>query len=238
MSSGEPQIVAIGGGGLSADPDRYAIERYIVRHARRTRPSVCYVGTASGDENAYAVRFYAAMSELDCRPTRLPFFARTPDLRKLVLEQDVVYVGGGNTKSMLAVWREWGLDEVLREAWRGGTLLCGTSAGAICWFESGITDSWADDLHPMPCLGFLSGACCPHYDGEKERRPAVQRIVADGRLGSVLALDDGAAAHFRGTALAGIVTSRPKALGYRIEKSGSTAREDALPAEYVGPPQD
>jgi dipeptidase E len=238
MSAGEPQIVAIGGGGLSADPDRYAIERYIVGQARRARPSVCYVGTASGDENAYAVRFYAAMAELDCRASRLPFFARTPDLRQLVLAQDVVYVGGGNTKSMLAVWREWGLDAMLREAWGNGTLLCGTSAGAICWFDSGVTDSWADALQPMPCLGFLPGACCPHYDGEKERRPAVQRLVADGRLASVLALDDGAAAHFRGTALAGIVTSRPKALGYRVEKSGSTAREDPLPARYLGAPQD
>lgn len=238
MSKGGPQIVAIGGAGLSADPDRYAIERYIVKHARRARPSVCYVGTASGDENAYAVRFYAAMAELDCRPSRLPFFARTPDLRRLLLDQDVVYVGGGNTKSMMAVWRDWGLIELLREAWRDGVILCGTSAGAICWFESGVTDSWADALHPLPCLGFLPGACCPHYDGEKDRRPAVQRIVAAGQLASVLALDDGAAAHFRGAALERVVTSRPKAGAYRIEKAGSTAREDALPVEYVGPPQD
>jgi dipeptidase E len=235
MSAGEPQIVAIGGGGLSTEPDRLAIERYIVQHARRARPSACYVGTASGDENAYAVRFYAAMAELDCRPSRLPLFARTPELRKLVLEQDIVYVGGGNTKSMLAVWREWGLDALLREAWQGGTILCGTSAGAICWFESGITDSWADALHPLPCLGLLPGACCPHYDGEKDRRPAVHHIVAAGRLASVLALDDGAAAHFRGTTLARVVASRPKAGAYRVEPAGAAAREDALPVEYVGP---
>jgi dipeptidase E len=237
MSAGEPQIVAIGGGGLSADPDGYAIERYIVKHARRARPSVCYLGTASGDENAYALRFYAAMAELDCRPSRLPFFARTPDLRKLVLEQDVVYVGGGNTKSMLAVWREWGLDGILREAWQAGTMLCGTSAGAICWFESGVTDSWADDLRAMPCLGLIPGACCPHYDGEKDRRPAVHRMVADGRLASVLALDDGAAAHYRGAALARIVTWRPKAGAYRVESSGSAAREEPLPVQFIGPPQ-
>jgi dipeptidase E len=236
MSAAEPQIVAIGGGGLSAEPDRYAIERYIVKQARRARPSACYVGTASGDENAYAVRFYAAMAELDCRPTRLPLFARTPDLRRLVLEQDIVYVGGGNTKSMLAVWRDWGLDRVLREAWQGGTILCGTSAGAICWFEGGVTDSWADELRAMACLGFLPGACCPHYDGEKDRRPGVHRIVAAGELADVLALEDGAAAHFRGTALARIVTSRPKALAYRVRKRGAGAHEETLPVEYVGPP--
>jgi dipeptidase E len=236
MSAGEPQIVAIGGGGLSAEPDAFAIERYVVKQARRARPSVCYVGTASGDEDAYTVRFYGAMAQLDCRPSRLPFFARTPDLRKLVLEQDVVYVGGGNTKSMLAVWRDWGLDELLREAWQAGTILCGTSAGAICWFDGGITDSWAGDLHPMTCLGFLPGASCPHYDSEKDRRPAVQRMVAEGKLSSVLALDDGAAAHFRGTALARVVTSRPKAGAYRVTRSGGEAREETLPAEYVGPP--
>jgi dipeptidase E len=236
MSSGDPQIVAIGGGGLSAEPDAFAIERYIVKQARKSRPSVCYIGTASGDENAYAVRFYAAMAELDCRPSRLPLFARTPDLRALVLAQDVIYVGGGNTKSMLAVWRDWGLDELLREAWRGGTLLAGTSAGAICWFESGVTDSWAGALHPLPCLGFLPGACCPHYDAEKDRRPSVQRIVAEGGLAPVLALDDGAAAHFRGTALARVVTSRPKAGAYLVTKSAGEAREEPLPAEYVGPP--
>jgi dipeptidase E len=236
MSAGEPQIVAIGGGGLSADPDGYAIERYVVKNARRPRPSVCYIGTASGDENAYSVRFYAAMAELDCRPARLPFFGRTPDLRKLVLEQDVVYVGGGNTKSMLAVWRDWGLDQILREAWQAGTLLCGTSAGAICWFEGGVTDSWADELRPMTCLGFLPGACCPHYDGEKDRRPGVHRIVAGGGLASVLALDDGAAAHFRATALARVVTSRPKAGAYRVRKTGNAAHEESVPVEYVGPP--
>jgi dipeptidase E len=139
------------------------------------------------------------------------------------------------------VWRDWGLDEQLREAWQAGTILCGTSAGAICWFESGVTDSWADALHPMTCLGFLPGACCPHYDGEKDRRPSVQRIVAEGKLQSVLALDDGAAAHFRGTTRARVVTSRPKAGAYWVTRSGVTrgggeAREEPLPVEYVGPP--
>jgi peptidase E len=234
--SAEPQIVAIGGGGLSVEPDALAIERYIVKQARRPRPSVCYVGTASGDEDAHTVRFYGAMAQLDCRASQLSLFRRTPGLRQLVLDQDVIYVGGGNTKSMLAVWRDWGLDELLREAWRGGTVLCGTSAGAICWFEAGVTDSWADALHPLSCLGFLAGACCPHYDGEKDRRPAVQRIVASGALDSVLALDDGAAAHFVGAELARVVTSRPKALAYRVSRSGGAAREEALAVEYVGPP--
>ncbi len=232
------QIFAIGGAGLSLEPDRLALERHIIGRARRPRPGVCYVGTASGDEDAYTVRFYSAMAQLDCRPSHLPFFRRTPELRSLLFAQDVIYVGGGNTKSMLAVWRDWGLPEMLREAWQSGTILCGTSAGAICWFESGVTDSWEQALCPLECLGFLPGACCPHYDGEKERRPSVQRMVGAGELAEVLALDDGAAAHFEGTRLARVITSRPKAGAYRVRSAGGTAaQEEALPVEYVGPPQ-
>jgi peptidase E len=234
MNTTSPTIIAIGGGGLSLEPDRLAIERHVIKHARRECPAVCYVGTASGDEDAYAVRFYSAFAQLDCRPTHLPFFRRTPELRKMLLAQDIVYVGGGNTKSMLAVWRDWGFPEILREAWQAGTILCGTSAGAICWFETGITDSWADALYALPCLGFLPGACCPHYDGEKERRPSVHRMVAAGDPASVLALDDGAAAHFEGTRLARIVTSRPKAGAYCVRRGDEAAREEALAVEYLG----
>jgi peptidase E len=97
-------------------------------------------------------------------------FKRTPDLRAFLLNQDVIYVGGGNTKSMLVVWRDWGLPELLREAWEKGIVLTGVSAGAICWFEQGVTDSWAGELRPFDCLGFLPGSCCPHYDGEGNRR--------------------------------------------------------------------
>jgi dipeptidase E len=235
MSSTSTHIITIGGGGLSQEPDKLAIERYIMKQARRPRPSVCFIPTASGEDDAYIVRFYSAFSQLDARATHLHFFRRTPDLRSLLLQQDIIYVGGGNTKSMLAVWREWGLPDILREAWQSGTVLCGSSAGAICWFETGITDSWADALHGMPCLGFVPGVGCPHYDGEKDRRPAVQRMVQAGEVADVLALDDGAAAHFQGTERVRIVTSRPQARGYRVSKAGDGVKEEVLPFEYVGP---
>src|ERR1700719_4353817 len=131
----EQQIIALGGGGFSTEPGNLALDAYILSQARRPNPSVCFLGTASGDAASYVVRFYEAFSRLDCRPMHSAFFDRTPDLRERLLTQDVIYVGGGNTKSMLAVWREWNLPAILREAWEAGIVLTGSSAGAICWFE-------------------------------------------------------------------------------------------------------
>ena len=118
---------------------------------------------------------------------------RTPELRDFVLEQDVIYVGGGNTRSMLAVWREWGLPELLREAWQAGSVLAGISAGALCWFEQGVTDSGADALYAIDGLGFLPGSCCPHYDGEADRRPGYRALLESGKIAPGLAIDDEAA---------------------------------------------
>jgi peptidase E len=190
---------------------------------------VCFIATASGDAEAYIARFYAAFKHLRCRPTHLPLFGRTPDLEQTLLAQDVIYVGGGNTKSMLATWREWGLPRLLRRAWQAGTVLAGVSAGAICWFRMGVTDSWADRLAGLPCLGFLPGTCCPHFDGEPERRPALHRLVASGAVPKALALDDGAAAHFVGRRLGRVVSSRPSGGGYAVRRRGVQSVETALP---------
>jgi peptidase E len=149
-------------------------------------------------------------------------------LKTVLLEQDVIYVGGGNTKSMLAVWREWGMPALLRHAWQDGTVLAGVSAGAICWFETGLTDSSGTGLYPLPGLGFLADACCPHYDGEAERRPALQRLIEAGTITTALALDDGAAAHFINGKLANIVSSRPQARAYRVEVMEGQLRETIL----------
>ena len=130
------------------------------------------IPTARGDDAEYVARFHAAFGELGASTQHLPFFHRTPDLRSLLVAQDAIFVGGGNTKSMLAVWREWQLPQLLKEAYESGVVVGGQSAGAICWFEQGVTDSWADRLRPLDCMGFLPGSCCPHYDGEAERRPA------------------------------------------------------------------
>jgi dipeptidase E len=227
------QIIAIGGGGFTAEPENPALELYLLSQARKSNPSVCFIPTATGDAATYIAKFYAAFSKHRCRLTHLPLFERTPKLRDLLMAQDLVYVGGGNTKSMLAVWRDWRLPKILREAWNAGTVLSGISAGAICWFDAGVTDSWAGNLAPLPCLGWLPGACCPHYDGEKDRRPAVHEFVAKGLIPKTLALDDGAAAHFVGRKLVRIVSSRPKAGAYFVQRSGRRSIETPLPVAYL-----
>jgi peptidase E len=151
-----------------------------------------------------------------------------------LLHQDVIYVGGGNTKSLLAVWRDWGAAEVLREAWEAGIVLAGVSAGAICWFEQGLTDSFADGLRPLAGLGFLPGSCCPHYDGEVQRRPSYHRLLAAGEIAAGIAIEDWTGVHFKGTEIHRVVASKRGARAYRMGTAHGSVQEVPLPGEYLG----
>ncbi len=233
MTANERQIIAIGGGSFTVEPDNPRLERYVLAQTGCKRPKICFLGTATGDADAYVAQFYSAFTKLHCRPAHIPLFARTPDLRKELLDQDVIYVGGGNTKSMLAVWREWGIPAILREAWRRGIVLTGVSAGAICWFDMGVTDSWAGRLAALPCLAFLPGTGCPHYDGDVERRPSFHRMVGSREVPAGIGIDDGAAAHFVGRRLVRVVSARRNAGGYSIRRRGSEAIETPLPAAWL-----
>ena len=190
-------IIAIGGGGFGANPGQGIIEDYILKQTRKKNPRICFIPTATGDNEAYKVNFYSTFTNLNCYPSHLDFFKRTPDLNELILNQDAIFVGGGNTKSMLAVWKEWGLDKILKKAYLNGTVMSGVSAGAICWFQNGITDSWASNLKMMPCLNFVKGTCCPHYDEEPERKPAVKKLLLTNKIKNVYAVDGGAALHIK-----------------------------------------
>ena len=213
------------------EPENLTLDRYVLAQARRPEPTVTFVPTASGDADSYIVRFYTAFAGLPCRPSHLPLFRRTPDLRTYVLTQDVIYVGGGNTKSMLAVWRDWDLPALLREAWVSGIVLAGISAGAICWFEQGVTDSVAGALRPLQCLGFLPGSCCPHYDGEAARRPTFHQLLYTGEITPGFAIDDGAAMHFVDTDVHRVVASRRGATAYRVQLRDGTVHEEPLPVD-------
>ena len=190
-------IIAIGGGGFGANPGQGIIENYILKQTKKKNPRICFIPTATGDNEAYKVSFYSTFTNLNCYPSHLDFFKRTPDLIKLILNQDAIFVGGGNTKSMLAVWKEWGLDKILKKAYLNGTVMSGVSAGAICWFQNGITDSWASNLKMMPCLNFVKGTCCPHYDEEPERKPAVKKLLLKNKIKNIYAVDGGAALHIK-----------------------------------------
>ena len=196
------QIVAMGGGGFSMEAENPLLDQYILGLAEKEKPRVCFLPTASGDSDRYIVRFYSAFLKFPCIPTHLSLFQLpTADLRSFVLEQDIIYVGGGNTRSLLALWGEWEIDQILREAWEAGIVLAGLSTGSICWFEEGVTNSVPGSLNPLRCLGFLKGSHCPHYDGEAERRPAYQRLLSEGLISEGYAADDGVGLHFVGGSL-------------------------------------
>jgi dipeptidase E len=231
------QIIAMGGGGFSMEPENLALDRYILAASCAANPKVCFVGTASGDAQTYIDKFYAAFSTLSCTPAHLSLFKpESGDLREKVLEQDVIYVGGGHTRNLLVLWREWGLDLILREAWESGVVLAGISAGSICWFQQGLSDSVRPgEVLPLDCLGFLPGSNCPHYDGEAQRRPMYQEFINRGSLQPGYAADDGAALHFIGTSPVKAVSSRPTAKVYRVEKRSAGALETPMETEFLSP---
>ena len=193
----DKQVIAIGGGGFGRNPGNGIIEKYILDQSGKKIPNICFIPTATGDDESYKVSYYSTHSKLDCNPTHLDLFKRTPNLEQLILSQDIIFVGGGNTKSMLSVWREWGLNDILREAYDSGVIMSGVSAGAICWFEKGITDSWADDLAVMECMGFVDGICCPHYDEEPERRPFVKKVLENNTIDHCLGVEGNCALHMK-----------------------------------------
>lgn len=189
-------LVAIGG--LFGDSNSLALFEYALGLASKPNPAIGFIATASGDSSAFLEKFYDTFRPLDCRPSHLPLFGRMPNAEKFVSELDVVLVGGGNTISMLGTWQPYDLGNVLKRAWANGTVLVGWSAGAMCWFEFGFSDSHADGFAVVPCLGLLKGSCCPHYSEDEPRRTEFHAAVADGRIAPGWGLDEGAALHFRG----------------------------------------
>jgi dipeptidase E len=217
----EPQIVAMGG--LGEDDEAGVLIRFVLGLTGKKRPRVCLIPTANAEKPEFIVRFYEELNHsADC--SHVSFFPWPPeDLRELVLAQDAIFVSGGNTANMLAVWRTHGFDQIVREAWEQGVVLAGSSAGMICWFEAGVTDSFGPQLDGMrDGLGFLPGSACPHYDGEERRRPVYQELVANGFPAGVAA-DDAVALHYVGTELREAVTTRDASRAYRLEPGSETA---------------
>ena len=193
----DKQIIAIGGGGFGRNPGDGVIEQYILDQTGKEKPNICFIPTATGDNEAYKVNYYSTFSKLDCNPVHLDFFKRTPDLEQLIPQQDAIFVGGGNTKSMLAVWKDWNLDKLLKDAYEKGVVMSGVSAGANCWFEKAVVDSWEEDLRVIDCMGFVKGNCCPHYDEEPQRRPAVKKFLEDGIVDSFYSVEGNCALHIK-----------------------------------------
>ena len=235
------QIVAMGGGGFSMEPENPLLDDFVLSLSRRRPARVCFLPTASADSPAYVAKFYRAFAGRSI-PTDVTTFdptafarhpARTADLQGVLADQDVIYVGGGNTANLLAIWRAHGIDRILRDAWLGGVVMAGVSAGMLCWFRGGVTDSFGGLAALNDGLGLIDATACPHYDGEGERRPTYHRLVAEGFPGG-FAGDDGAALYFRGTELVEAVSSRPGAGAYRVAVADGQAVESRLDVRYLG----
>jgi dipeptidase E len=233
-------IVALGGGGFQMEPDNRLLDDHVIGIARersgRDRPRICLIPTASRDDPELIAdfeRLFASRAE----PRVLRLFEREDeDLAAVVREQDAVYVTGGNTANLLALWRLHGLDDVLREAWNAGVVMAGMSAGAICWFESCTTDSFGPTLRPLHGgLGILEGTFIPHLHGEPQRLPLLRRLVADGTIPPGWGVDDGAALVFHDRELVEVVTSDPAAGAWQVEPDGAGGTtETALSTRYLG----
>ena len=233
-------IVALGGGGFQMEPDNPLLDDHLLAIVRersgRERPRICLIPTASSEHPEVIddfERLFAPRAE--ARVLRL-FAREDEDLAAVIRAQDAVYVTGGNTANMLALWRLHGLDRVLRDAWNAGVVMAGMSAGAICWFESCTTDSFGPTLRPFHGgLGILDGSLSPHYHGEARRRPIYRQLVADGTLPAGYAVDDGAALVFRERELVEVVTSEPDAGAWWVAPDGAGgSTETVLPARFLG----
>jgi peptidase E len=229
------QIVAFGGGGFSMESGNPLLDDYVLGLTGARRPKVCFLPSASGDADHYVVRFYRAFPAERCEASHISLFRREQgpdDLRTHLLEQDLIYVGGGSVVSLLGVWRAHGIDAILREAWERGVILCGLSAGSLCWFSDAVTG-----FHGAPRavegLGLLPFSNCVHYEPGSGRRRAYRDFVRAG-MSPGYAAEDGAALHFVGSELSRVVASRPEARGYRLDALGERVVEMRIATTYLG----
>jgi len=219
-------IVAIGGGARFGPDARF--EDLLLELAGVKRPKLCFVPTAKAHEPERIEGFYAAFAGRDCEPSHLELFGMPEEPAAHVAAQDVVYVGGGDTANLLALWVVHGINTALRAVWERGGVLDGWSAGANCWFEDSITDSFGPRLRALgKGLGLLGGSFCPHYDGEPARRKLYTMLIANG-FPPGLAADDDAAFVFEGTEMREVVSQRDGACGYRVTREGEEPLEARL----------
>jgi dipeptidase E len=237
MGTRPPQIVAFGGGGFSTDWGNTLLDDYVLALTGCERPRVCFLPTASGDADHYVVRFYRAFASSRCEPSHISLFRRETgvgDPLAHLLAQDLVYVGGGSLVSLLGTWRAHGIDCALRQAWQAGVVMCGGSAGSLCWFSHAVSGFHEGPARRIEALGFLPWSNAVHYEDEPGRRDAFREAVADG-MPAGYGAGDAAALHFVGTELERVVSARPRARAFHVSADASGgARERKLPVRYLG----
>jgi dipeptidase E len=234
MSQKPPQVVAFGGGGFSMEPGNTLLDDYVLSLAEKERPKVCFLPSASGDADHYVVRFYRFFGDRS-EASHISLFRRDhgpANFREHLLDQDIIYVGGGCVLSLLGVWGAHGIDSILRECWERGVILCGVSAGSLCWFREGVT-AFHGEAQPYKGLGILPWSNTVHYDAERGRGDEFRRQLVEGMTPG-FAAEDGAALHFQGEKLHRVVTSRPDARAFRMRCTNGRVARKPLRSSYLG----
>jgi peptidase E len=235
---GRRHVVAIGGGMMLPRDSTPFHAAYAIKLSGKATPRLCVLNQAVGDDPAYYLRFYDLLAHSGAEVRHLSLFPmpNVADPEDFLLSQDIIFVGGGSVANMVAVWKVHGIDQILRKAWQAGIVLAGGSAGGICWFEGGTTDSFGAKLRAWhDGLGILSGSFCPHYDSEPARRPFYQEIVANGTVPGGLACGDGVGAHYVDDTLSEMIADRPDGVAYRVLPDGKGGcTETKLEVRYLG----
>lgn len=216
------------------EPDNGLLDKYILNLVPKEHPKICFMGTASNDGTEYREMFYKFFNQQQCEPTHLSFIDPPDNIAKFISEQDIIHVGGGNTKLIMETWKKSGVDKIMRKAWQDGVILSGMSAGAICWFEDGITNPSPGVLTRLECLGLLHGSFCPHYDDRAELKAAFHKLILDGIIKEGFGVEDGAAVHFIGLHPVKVITSRPGVSAYKVKKFRNKIIETRMEPVYLG----
>lgn len=220
------KIIAMGGGGFSTELDNSLLDQYILNASGVEKPRICFLPTAGGDSEAYIERFFSNFSSYHCEPFCLSLFRpQVDDIESFLLSMDIIYVGGGSTKNLLAIWKDWDIPRILKKALERGAILSGVSAGIMCWFEAGLTDSFYGKYVPLKSLGFLAGSVCPHCDSDEGRLEKYIEYIQREEIPSGYAIDDGIALHFENGQLIKAVKSKPNAKVLFITKQSGVIHQ-------------
>ncbi len=231
------RLFVIGGQALDGGAPDHLLLKHLLLLTRKSNPTIYYLPTASGDSAEGIARWYETMNDLACRPRHLRLFSNSARMKnpgKELLSADAIFVGGGNTLNMLSIWRAQGVDQILRQVWEQGVLLAGESAGMNCWFEQGVTDSLPEKLSMIPCLGFLKGSSCPHYNNEAPRKPFYHRLVLSSEAKEGFACDDGTGLLFEEDNLIQAVSVTRNAQAVRVRPEGGKVVEVEIPCKLLG----
>ena len=224
----QKQVIAMGGGGFSMEPDNPAMDLYVLKQSQKDRPKICFLAHASGDSQDYILRFYHAFSKFNCQPSHMALFRSPPkDIKSFIMDKDIIYVGGGYTHMMFALWKESGLDIILKEAYESGIIMSGMSTGGECWFETFPLEMPDGSFVNYPGLGLIPGSMTVHYD-ENEMHDGLHTLLSKDAIQAGYAAENSAALHFVDGKLHQAVRSIPEAQAFHVPRQHGEIVESPL----------